>query len=363
MQSASVHSANPAENRSHCMSSFLPPAYELPMFPVSIATWNTTALHATTHNSQKTARDRWRIVGQLLDSSGVVCLQETHGHSGDHGSFKATFPGIQAYSSFCDKPSAGGVAILLNPTMSNQFPAGLCETEIVPGRIRGVRGTSAQGAVITIVTVHLVPEWTLEYKKAMLRRVHAYCSEADAGTCFLGGDLNFLSFGEVRNDIENNTVFVGDNVLAEFFADQFSEWAELAQEYPTRRQITAEGKITSTSRIDRLYVRMAAHELEDRCPRAGCWHNLHKPGFPSDHMPVFGRIGSPMLLPPQRPSVPAWVAKHDDYQRLLAAEVAVLLLLAVRQHHHVPLELPVLLDCLQELMTIFSVTKVIIARE
>ena len=42
-----------------------------------------------------------------------------------------------------------------------------------------------------------------------------------------------------------------------------------------------EGDIISTSRLGRINTNLIAFELEDRQPRAGCWHNLcFQKGFP-----------------------------------------------------------------------------------
>ena len=71
----------------------------------------------------------------------------------------------------------------------------------------------------------------------------------DAGTLLLAGDWHYLAGGEVRHDIANNIVHRDPFNAAQAIEEFFPTFAELIQDFLTRRQRTKEGDIISTSRF------------------------------------------------------------------------------------------------------------------
>ena len=150
-----------------------------------------------------------------MESGGVVCLQETHGHFGDLGILRTTFPQALCFGTYCSNSAAGGVSILLGRRIARHLKATRA-LEIVDGRVLLVSGELQDGSKFTVVTVHIVPEWTIAKKLETLQSVREECDKV-GGFCILAGDFNFLASGDLRHDVWTGEVSRDSSRLGERF--------------------------------------------------------------------------------------------------------------------------------------------------
>eukprot|EP00972_Heterocapsa_arctica_P020578 3033066-Heterocapsa_arctica.AAC.1 len=82
---------------------------------------------------------------------------------------------------------------------------------------------------------------------------------------------------------------VAPNPIGDYFGEIFSEWAEIEQDRPTRRQMELDvdlgPRIIGCSTIDRIYSNLPTLELLDRKACAVTMSSFDDLRWPSGHVP------------------------------------------------------------------------------
>ena len=116
---------------------------------------------------------------------------------------------------------------------------------------------------LALCCLHVVPEWSINYKRNFLNRV-SECSPSVGDACLvLAGDLNFPGVGEGRLNVDAGRVTLTDEGISAHFDSTFTELCEVMGDRPTRRGFN-NGIISVASRIDRVFMNLVPSELLSR---------------------------------------------------------------------------------------------------
>ena len=135
-----------------CKLHAAPPVGGKVFFRIAAATWNTQALLNSIYANPAKSR---RKIG-LLGHHDVVALQETHGTLGDAAALGRMFPSYRCFASAAESPNNGGTMIFVANDFAKRF-SHIVHTNIIHGRIHGVRLTADDGNNIDIINVHIPP--------------------------------------------------------------------------------------------------------------------------------------------------------------------------------------------------------------
>ena len=192
----------------------------------------------------------------------VVMLQEAHGNEQDNGELASRIPRHYILGSFCRDPSSGGVLIIISEELRGRFASSRSE-EIEKGRalLETLEGGGPHS--LAFCCLHVVPEWSVNYKKRCLSRVGG-CSPSVGDACFvLGGDLNFPGVGEGRLNVSTGRVTLNDESISAHLKSTFNELCEIVGDRPTRRGYV-DGVLSAVSRKDRVFMNLLPSELLSR---------------------------------------------------------------------------------------------------
>jgi hypothetical protein len=185
------------------------------------------------------------------------------------------------------------------------------------GRCLGL-GLVGPSSSLLIFCLHLNPATPMADKKSLLNSISAIAATF-AGRTLLAGDFNFLHSDECRLHVDDSGAHetTEQGKLAEYFEEAFCSWTELHQPLPTRRQVHAL-RISSYSRLDRIYTNLPPQEVIDRQPYTAVLGTAHHPNNVSDHIPVGCRFGSGLRGPARIRAVPRWVTRHPSYAKYVS---------------------------------------------
>jgi endonuclease/exonuclease/phosphatase family metal-dependent hydrolase len=251
-----------------------------------------------------------------LLSYDIVCAQEAHGSAADLTTLDAEGSSHTHWGSFHAKSSTGGVTISIRTDFLDQFND-IAIHNLSAGRCLGL-GLVGPSSSLLIFCLHLNPATPMAAKMTLLNSIAAIAANF-AGRTLLAGDFNFLHSDECRLHVDDSGAHetTEQGKLAEFFEELFCGWTELHQPLPTRRQVTAL-RISSYSRLDRIYTNLAPQDVIDRQPYSAVLGTAHHPSNVSDHIPVGCRFGSGLRGPARVRAVPRWVTRHPSYAKFVS---------------------------------------------
>ena len=190
-------------------------------------------------------------------------------------------------------------------------------TEACEGRIHSIVCTGDAGS-LQVVNVHLVPGLARGVWREWVGRLQACLLRDERSVSVVIGDFNFFPAEEGRFDVASGTVIEGDGWHEDAFHDICSGLVETEQLGPIRRQVTAEGEVTSLSRLNRAFVRGHAVDTMDMRPRAvavGC-PTTADPA--SDHLPLVVTLHAPGTKPVRSDCISKWLVRHPRFDEHLA---------------------------------------------
>jgi endonuclease/exonuclease/phosphatase family metal-dependent hydrolase len=248
-----------------------------------------------------------------LLSHDVVCAQEAHGTSADLTTLDAEAPNHTHWGSFHDNSSSGGVTISIKTEFLQQFNE-ITVHDLTAGRCLGLALRGPKSSLL-VICLHLNPAASLPTKTALLKSI-ADLAASVPGRTLLAGDFNFLHSDECRLHVDDSGAHdtTEQAKISELFEEIFSEWSELHQPLPTRRQVHGQ-RITSYSRLDRIYTNLQPQEVSDRQPYTAVIGSAQHPNNISDHIPVGCRFGAGQCGPARIRAVPRWVTSHPSYAK------------------------------------------------
>jgi endonuclease/exonuclease/phosphatase family metal-dependent hydrolase len=248
-----------------------------------------------------------------LMSHDIVFSQEAHGCAADLTTLDAEAPSHTHYGSFHAKTSTGGVTISIKTEYLEQFNE-ITVHDLSAGRCFGLalRGPTSS---LLVICLHLNPAASTHTKSTLLKSI-ADLATSVPGRALLAGDFNFLHSDEYRLHVDDAGAHVTteQGKLSELFEELFWDWSELHQPLPTRRQVTGQ-RISSYSRLDRIYTNLQPQEVADRQPYTAVIGTASHPSNISDHIPVGCRLGSGLRGPARVRAVPRWVTGHPSFAK------------------------------------------------
>jgi exonuclease III len=274
-----------------------------------MTSWNSAALFCSRFARRETAIAKMHRFQQLLHGADVVCIQEAHGHPGDIGTLDREAHSHMHFGSFSASPAAGGVLI----SVSNSFAEGVDTFEelvLSPGWCLALR-CSGRDLAIQYINIHLEPAASYTYKVKLFRDIAA-AAHSFPGTTFLMGDFNFVPSDEARFQLEECRDASGDTKLALSFESLFGDFTELHQAGYTRRQVI-NNKLTTLSRLDRIYTNMQPCLLQDLKIHTHTVGYITNPGNISDHIPVHTRLSPPQQGPHAQFRLCSWTLRHPEF--------------------------------------------------
>ena len=163
--------------------------------------------------------------------------------------------------------------------------------DLHPGRLHYI-DISGEGWKLRVVNVH-VQELGDITKEGIISSLRRLLNSVFRGICIVMGDFNATIADEGRFAEGKGFHFCSNEGLSKQIDGCFTNFTELHQSDPTHRT-TKEGRIVGMGRIDRMYVNLPPHELQDRKIMGGTTHHVHDLSWPSDHAPIWASIAPPM---------------------------------------------------------------------
>ena len=164
---------------------------------LSIATWNCACLFGgLPQDGEARGRVRGKMdrVVSMSNRYGVLFLQETHGTENDIAALQGVLPNHLIAGSFCDNPSAGGVAVVVSPSLIRDYGGTWSQRVVVSGRAIIVDLVDYVGRhdgrgydPISFCCLHVVPAWSVPQKRAFFERLRGYLPEDCNEVVFMGG--------------------------------------------------------------------------------------------------------------------------------------------------------------------------------
>ena len=279
-----------------------------------MVTWNCATLFgAAPRNLEQRRRHAAKIdrVVSLAGRHDVVMLQEVHGNSEDIGELASRITRHSFFGSFCRDSGSGGVLIIISEELRGRFTS--CRSEEVE-RGRALLVTLEGGGLhpLAFCCLHMVPEWSVGFKRNFLDRVSGRSPKVGDACLVLGGDLNFPAVGEGRLNVNTGRVSLSDEAVSAHFDNVFPELCEILGDRPTRRGFI-NGVLSVVSRIDRVFMNMLPSELLSRNASVCVLDDLNCIDLLSDHSPVLFSVGAVSRGGRCRGGVPGWVAERHDF--------------------------------------------------
>ena len=216
-------------------------------------------------------------------------LQEAHGNEQDIGELASRIPRHYILGSFCRDSSSGGVLIIISEKLRGRF-ASCGSEEIEKGRALLVTLEGGGSHPLAFCCLHVVPEWSINYKRNLLSRV-GDCSPNVGYACLvLCGDLNFPGVGEGRLNVNTGRATPTDEGISAHFDNTFTELCEIMGDRPTRRGF-CDGVISVVPWIGRAFMNLLPSELLSRNAGACVLDDLNNVDLLSDHSPVLFGLG------------------------------------------------------------------------
>ena len=181
-------------------------------------TWNCATLFGAAPRTHDQRRRHAAKIDRVVSFScrhDVVLLQEVHGNEQDLSELSSRIPRNTILGSFCRDSGSGGVVVIISEELRGRFTS--CRSEdIEKGGAMLVTLEGGGSHPLAFCCVHVVPEWSVDYKRNFLNRVSG-CSPKVGDACLvLGGDLNFPGVGEGRLNVGTGRVTLGDESLCTF---------------------------------------------------------------------------------------------------------------------------------------------------
>ena len=141
---------------------------------VTAVSWNCATLFDTrplTSSRRKRHIRKISKVGQLASKYDVVVmLQEAHGRVDDLSELTRMLQRHGIFGSFCANKNAGGVVVVVSPSLLGRFGFSCVVREIVGGRAMVVEPSGRGLHPFALRFVHVLPEWGHVAKCNLLRR-------------------------------------------------------------------------------------------------------------------------------------------------------------------------------------------------
>ena len=284
-------------------------------------TWNCATLFGAaprTHDQRRMHAAKIDRVVSFSCRHDVVLLQEVHGNEQDLSELSSRIPRHTILGSFCRDSSSGGVVIIVSEELRGRFASCRGE-EIEKGRAMLVTLEGGGSYPLAFCCIHVVPEWSVGYKRNFLNRVSG-CAPKVGDACFvLGGDLNFSGVGEGRLNVGTGRVTLGDERVSAHFDDTFDELCGIAGDRATGRGFV-NGVLSVVSRIDRLFMNLLPGELLSRGAGVCVLDDLNNAGLLSDHSPVLLSLGRVAAKGSGGGGVPRWIADRSDFPDIVSEQ-------------------------------------------
>jgi endonuclease/exonuclease/phosphatase family metal-dependent hydrolase len=273
---------------------------------LKIVSWNMNGfLHSVDANLERLRLQQGRVLG-LTRRYSIVILLETHGNIGHHNTLRSLLPGWGIYMSFHACLTAGGVIMLVHPSLMAMSP-GITSHIIEPGRVM-VLDFPHPTFSLRVAGIHCDCRHRPAARRALWRSLDGWRPSPKEGLFVMIGDFNSIARGDSRF-YPATGMFVSpadhmEDILHEVFGQHL---VELAQESFTRRGLD-DGQLRVLSRIDRCFSNLDSLTALDCNARSGVEWPLSSGHDPSDHVPVFVVLQAPSARP-SSPSVPPWIAQ------------------------------------------------------
>ena len=302
-----------------------------------LATWNTRGLSAYPTNAAAKRR-RGKIVCNikaLISRNDVLCLQETKLNSkeGDDGTsvLERMVPGTVAYHSNLES-GARGVVILIRAEYHDLYWVSWVELQPgLKGSVMGLRFAPKDDLSPPFVVVNCHLDSTTNFARKRKQIADLLLLPAPRYS-FFAGDWNFTE--HARDAPSGNTERPPKSFLTVWgkFLEHFG-LKEISQPLHTFYKVCAEKELSSTSRLDRIYVSHSESDIALDPPTASFvpvpYSVLRSKGFDkegnydvgrhwdnyvapvSDHLPV--SISYAKSGPPSSKKIPLWMAEDKRY--------------------------------------------------
>ena len=281
----------------------------------AIVSHNTRTTFSGLRNRNFNITSKYASLRRLLQKHDITCLQETHGQADLTDAIRHNFPDHTFITNFGPDEVTGGTAIAIRSTFLHYFTH-YTHHIMAEGRIHVVTLHHPVYA-LTVANIHLAPSWLLHETKAHLRRLRTYLDTLTYHHKIITGDFNFSVTGEGIYHVASDTVTYDSTGMCAFFHSLFSDHTDLHSHNPTRRELTADGKLEATSRIDRLYTNLPPPVLFDLKPCCNTlWHIFQHTNV-SDHLPLHCHFPRAPPTASTTTAHPLWVYKHPSYPRHL----------------------------------------------
>ena len=268
------------------------------------ASWNSRGLFGSAAALQWMVAGKYQRVAGLSLKSDALCVQEIHGCAEGVEAMSRQLIQSLWFSTFCSHTYGDGCMVGIRKSVAEKFHT-LRHTEVCECRTHCI-GCSGEAGSLQVVSVHLVPGFTREEWREWVGKLQACLLRDERPVSVVIGDFNFFPAGEGRFDVATGTVIVGNGWHEETFHDICSRPVEIEQLDPTRRQVTAEGEVTSLFRLDRVFVRGHATDVMDMRPRAVVVGCPTKADPASDHLPHAMTLHAPGPKSVRSDCIPKW---------------------------------------------------------
>lgn len=276
---------------------------------MSFATWNCASLFGAIAAGPQRRRHKWHTIVHLIGGHDLVGFQETRGGEGDLATLPSShiwFGTFMAFSTASGGSAGGGCIIGMRRRLQGHFPR-ICHEVRLQGRAHALLclpGASDDGLLLIIV--HMESASPISVRKGVVDDIAALVARHYRCIPVAIADWNFVHADDPRVDLRRLEEVAAFDPLASHFERRLSEFIELEQAAPTRRQMS-DGVAVSVSRLDRLYARICPAELGDMVIKAMALGDMLRPSNPSGHIPVSVRISAKRRRDP-RLSAPIAVA-------------------------------------------------------
>lgn len=279
-----------------------------------MVTWNCNGyfLHSRSLPSRQSAKHR--ILQQLLDSSDVLALQETHGDAAHLYELQKHLPFHALYGSFCEHRGQGGVVLAIRRTLLARCTT-VTAHQLEPGRVLRLL-LDGPSVALNLVSVHIDTSLPQNLQHNLLRRLLQVRDLTLDFTTLLAGDFNFTFPGDSRLRLCDTRYIPSDDPLGSWFVEHSDPFKAIHYDGYSRvgYNLLENGDRVPAilSAIDHVMTDLPPAELQDLRPLSAIRCNpldfRH-----SDHAPVI------LLLRPMEPAVekaqtwPSWLYATPEY--------------------------------------------------
>jgi endonuclease/exonuclease/phosphatase family metal-dependent hydrolase len=277
---------------------------------LKIVSWNMNGfLHSVEANLERLRLQKGRVLG-LTRRYNIVVLLETHGNIGHHNSLRSLLPGWGIFMTFHDCPTAGGVIMLVHPSLLALSPR-VTSHILEPGRVM-VLDFPHPLFSLRIAGIHCDCRHRPAARRALWRSLDGWRPPPQEGLFVMIGDFNSIARGDSRFYPATGTFVSPADHMEDILHDVFGQHlVEFAQESYTRRGLD-DGQPRVLSRIDRCFTNLDSLTALDCHAKSGVEWPLASGYDPSDHVPIFIVLQAPSSRP-SSPTVPLWIAQMPSF--------------------------------------------------